>query len=373
MRRSARDWVVDSVLFLLAVLFGLFTSWMRLESTMPSPEWLFEVDQAVGMLGCIALWWRRRFPVHVAVALVVASTLSEMISGAMVIGLFSVAVHRPPRTSLAIFGLGLLSALGYSLLRPDPGVPMTVMFGFGLTLQGGAVGWGLMVHNRRKLVDSLRERALRAENEAKLRAEQAQHLAREEIAREIHDVLGHRLSLLSLHAGALSYRPDAPPAEVANAAEVIRDSAHLALQDLREVVGVLRAPVGELPQPTFADLPRLAAESERAATPVTLHLDVDGEPHGTPGRTAYRVVQEGLTNAHKHAPGAAVTITVTGRPGDALAVEIVNELPPRTGPGPEAGQGLLGLAERVELAGGEIEHGPGPAGWRLAARIPWPA
>ena len=96
--------------------------------------------------------------------------------------------------------------------------------------------------------------------EAELRAEQAQRSARDDIAREIHDVLGHRLSLLSLHAGALEYRPGAPPEDVARAAAVIRENAHQALQDLREVVGVLRAPVGQAPQPTSADLPRLLAE-----------------------------------------------------------------------------------------------------------------
>ncbi len=100
----------------------------------------------------------------------------------------------------------------------------------------------MAVRSRRQLVVTLRERARRAEAEAELRAEQAQRLAREAIAREMHDVLAHRLTLLSVHAGALEFRPDAPAAEVGRAAGVIRDSAHEALQDLREIIGVLRGP-----------------------------------------------------------------------------------------------------------------------------------
>ncbi len=149
----------------------------------------------------------------------------------------------------------------------------------------------------------------------RLRAEQAQLQAREAIAREMHDVLGHRLSLLSVHAGALEFRPDAPPDDVARAAKIIRESAHQALQDLRDVIGVLRAPVRELPQPTLAEVGRLTEESAAAGMRVTLTEKVDGEVPGLIGRTGYRIVQEGLTNARKHAPGAAVEVAVTGAAG----------------------------------------------------------
>jgi signal transduction histidine kinase len=151
--------------------------------------------------------------------------------------------------------------------------------------------------------------------------------AREEIAREMHGVLGHRLSLLSVHAGALAYRPDASTEEVSGAAEIIRSSAHQALQDLREVIGVLRAPVGELPQPTFADLPQLVEGSRKAGFPVDLTLDAPGPLPDRVGRTAYRIVQEDLTNAMKHAPGQQVTISVTGAPGNGLHVELRNAAP----------------------------------------------
>jgi signal transduction histidine kinase len=380
--RSRRDWVVDAGLFLLASGFAVVTAGARVEAgPLPEPAWLFDVDQAVAALGCVALWWRRRWPVELAVALVAVSTFSELVAGAMVVALLTVAIHRPPRTTAAVFALSLLAALVYVLLRPEPGVPGLLLFLLGVAVQGAAVGWGLFIRHRRQLVLSLRERAVAAETEARLRAEHAQHQAREQIAREMHDVLGHRLSLLSVHAGALEYRPDASAEEIARAAAVIRENAHQALQDLREVIGVLRAPVGELPQPSFADLDGLVAESSRAGMPVDLREETGGNVPDGLGRTAYRVVQEALTNARKHAPGAEVGVRVAGEPGHGLTVEICNKRgglrPPRAsrpGDPPErAGQGLVGLTERVALAGGRLEYGPtAEGGWLLSAWLPWP-
>ncbi|GAA4219329.1 histidine kinase [Streptosporangium album] len=372
-RRSPRDWAVDIALFLLAVAFGLLVSAERLQAPFLSPRWLFNLDQLAGALSCAALWLRRRRPVELAVVLVTLSAFFELVAGAMLAALFTVAVHRHPRTTAAVFVLSLLTAVVYVVLRPEPDTSSLLLLAFGVALQGAAVGWGLFVHHRRELVLSLRDRAARAETESLLRAEQAQHHVREAIAREIHDVLGHRLSLLSVHAGALEYRPDAPAEDVARAAKVIRESAHQALQDLREVVGVLRAPVGELPQPTLADVRQLADESGQAGMRVDLSEDVVGTAPDRVGRTAYRIVQEALTNARKHAPGAGVRIRLAGAPGRGLTVEVGNTAPAAAPmPGGRPGQGLVGLAERVDLAGGHLEHGPAAdGGWRLAAWLPW--
>lgn len=376
-QRGVRDWIVDTLLFLCAAGLGVIAAESRVTSaTVPSPEWLFFLDQVVGALGCCALWLRRRWPVQLAVVLLIVSSVSELIGGASVVALFTVAVHRPMRTAFAIFGLGVVTSVIFNAVRPDPTISFLWQMALALAIQGGLLGWGLFIRHRRQLIVELKDRAVRAETEAHLRAEQAQHQAREEIAREIHDVLGHRLSLLSVHAGALAYRPDAPTADIARAAEIIRESAHDALQDLREVVGVLRAPVGELlPQPKLDDVGGLVAESERAGMAVTLEERIDAVVPETAGRTAYRIVQEGLTNARKHAPGAAVTVLVTGAPGGGLNVEVINAAP--TGPpvpGPSSGQGLAGLAERVSLAGGRMEHGrTGVGGWRVCAWLPWPA
>ena len=131
----------------------------------------------------------------------------------------------------------------------------------------------------------------------------------------MHDVLGHRLSLLGMHAGALEYRPDASPAELAAAAGTVREQARLALRDLREIVGVLREESDEptTPQPTLADLPALVAESTTAGLRVDAHLDVIDPPNPT-GRHAYRIVQEALTNARRHAPGEVVVLRVEATP-----------------------------------------------------------
>jgi signal transduction histidine kinase len=377
---------MDTWLFLAAVLFGLLVIGGRLESSTQPPTWLFTADVLAGLLGCAGLWLRRRWPVGLALVLVAFSTFSEVVSGALVVATLTVAIYRPPRTTAAVFALSLLAALVYVVVRPEPGIPGWLLLLVGVAVQSAAVGWGLFIRFRRQLVLSLRDRAERAETEAQLRAEQAQQRARDEIAREMHDVLGHRLSLLSVHAGALEFRPDAPAEEVARAAKVIRDNAHQALQDLREVVGVLRAPVGELPQPTLADVRQLVAESGRAGMRVTLHDETSDVVPDLAGRTAYRVVQEALTNARKHAPGAQVGVHLAGSPGAGLTVEVRNDAPtagPDPGPAhasgpappdPGAGQGLAGLAERVALASGRLEHGPtAEGGWRLSVWLPWPA
>ena len=192
-----------------------------------------------------------------------------------------------------------------------------------MLITGVVVGWGLFVRVQRELVLSLRERAERVEAEQRQRVEQAREAERLRIAREMHDVLAHRVSLLSLHAGALEFHPDASAEEVAQAAAVIRSSAHAALEELRDVIGVLRegAPGDgpEPPQPTLAEIPALIEESRVAGMHVRWHIDVPGDAvlPAALGRAAYRIVQEGLTNARKHAPAAAVEVTITAEAGAA--------------------------------------------------------
>ncbi|MBH0247169.1 sensor histidine kinase, partial [Streptomyces cavourensis] len=322
-----------------------------------------------------------RWPVGLAVALTAVAVVEPVAVGALLVALFSLAVHRPLKPTAIVGAAALVTVPVQPLVRPDPqtGYVASVLFGVLLVLL--ALSWGLGVRSRRQLVLSLRERARRAEAEAELRAEQAQRLAREAIAREMHDVLAHRLTLLSVHAGALEFRPDAPTAEIARAAGVIRDSSHEALQDLREIIGVLRGPgdtgEGERPQPTLTTLDALIEESRQAGMRVTLDQRV-AAPEAAPaatGRTVYRIAQECLTNARKHAPGAEVTVTVTGGPGDGLTVEVANPAPNEPFERvPGSGQGLIGLTERATLAGGSLEHGPTPdGGFLVRARLPWPA
>ncbi|MFH8770111.1 sensor histidine kinase [Streptomyces sp. NPDC017958] len=378
-RRTARDWVVDFSCFLLAVVLGLAAA-QSLPQEPGLPYSLAVLDQVLGALACGALWLRRRWPVGLAVAMIPVGFLSNTAGGAGMVVIFTLAVHRPFRHVAWIGGVELALLPLFYWLRPDPELPYAGVVAFTVLLTVSLIGWGKFVRSKRQLMLSLRDRARRAETEARLRAEQAQRLAREAIAREMHDVLAHRLTLLSVHAGALEFRPDAPRDEIARAAGVIRESAHEALQDLREIIGVLRAgesddAAGSRPQPTLAALDALVGECREAGMKVTLDQRVT-DPAAVPasvGRTAYRIAQEALTNARKHAPGTDVTVRVTGAPGSGLTITVRNPAPESdAAPVPGSGQGLIGLTERATLTGGSLEHGAtADGGFEVRGWLPW--
>jgi signal transduction histidine kinase len=380
--RSTRDWVVDSLAFVIAVFVGLAV-FGDAHAHNDYPDWFVLLDLLCGAAACVALWWRRSRPVELAIALVIAGTFSSTVAGAAAIALFTVAVHRPFRVVAPIALAVIATQPIYMAIFPAHDTPYAVSMALSVLIIGVVLIWGMFVRARRQLVQSLRDRAERAEAEQHLRVEQARAHERARIAREMHDVLAHRISLLSLHAGALEFRPDAPPDEVARAAGVIRSSAHQALEDLRAVIGVLRDDPGgaepERPQPTLADLPALIDESRGAGVRVasTWRLDADAVVPEALGRNAYRIVQEGLTNARKHARGAAVDVTVDGAPGVGLEIEVRNRLPVGAFAAagiPGTGTGIVGLSERASLAGGRLEHGRTEAGdFRLWAWMPWPA
>ncbi|MFI8340994.1 sensor histidine kinase [Streptomyces sp. NPDC085639] len=384
--RTRRDWAADLGLFLFAACFAAVSS-----QSIPVPESLGAgwraADQVVGGLGCAAVLLRRRWPVQLAVVLLLAGSVAHYLTGPAMVAVFTVAATRPWKATawVAALAFGPLPVLLWRLPEMSEERAGAAVTYFALI--AGSIGWGLFRRSRRQLIASLRERAELAEADAESRAERARMEAREEIAREMHDVLGHRLSLLSVHAGALEFNPGAPRAEIERAAGVMRESAHLALHDLREVIGVLRTgsadgPAdGERPQPELADLPRLVAEGRAAGG----RIELAGPPGGAAppplvGRTAYRIVQEALTNVRKHAPGAHVDVRVAGGPGDGLTVEVRDTGPagpdPARGTVPEpalagGGQGLIGLAERARLAGGELTALPADGGFRVHAWLPW--
>ena len=377
-RRSTRDWIVDFACFFVAIVFGFLVFADGMDGMSDDQQFF---DLVGGLVASLALWWRRRWPVGVALFIAALNVYSASSSIAGAIALFTVAVHRRAAVAVALALLTVAITPVYLDLHPEDDVPYWVSIAIGVLASFGVVAWGMFVRARRQLVLSLRERAERAEAEQHLRVDQARQHERARIAREMHDVLAHRISLLSLHAGALEFRPDAPPDEVARAAGVIRASAHDALEDLRTVIGVLRE-VGseepEPPQPTLADLHALIGESRAAG----MHVGYDArlaEPAAVPsatGRSAYRIVQEGLTNARKHAHGAAVEVSVYGAEGAGLTIEVRNRLPVGVAATaiPGAGTGIVGLAERASLAGGRLEHGRTANGdWRLWAWLPWPA
>jgi signal transduction histidine kinase len=300
--------------------------------------------------------------------------------GATPIALFTVALHRPARVAIALAGLHATAvAVVYGLVL---GLNRTYYesVAFLVLLHVSLVAVAMLIRSQRQLVASWAERARQAEEGQRLRVEQARLAERERIAREMHDVLAHRVSLLAVHAGALAVRRAAPNAE-REAAGVIRQCAHDALEDLRSLIGMLRTPAEDRPQPTLDDVPALVEQSRSTGTDVGLSVAGDEEVPAPLGRHAYRIVQEALTNARKHAPGAAVRVKIDVQTGSGLTLNIDNALAAQRGspihelgaPLPGAGAGLAGLRERVHLVGGRLEHGPTAAGkFQLKAWLPWP-
>jgi signal transduction histidine kinase len=332
------------------------------------------LDVVVASLGVVLLWWRRAIPLAVTLAgIVVLIVTGDPLT--MLIGLFTLAIRRRDHVLVATAVGAALALIARGLIDEDWDHPWTTFLG-GVLGAGFAAAAGAYVGARRDLVDSLRERAERAEHERELRADQARIGERARIAREMHDVLAHKVSLIALHAGALEVNTD--DAQVRESAALIRTTATQAMDDLREVLGVLRAGGGlddELRPPSGTDdLGRIVDASRAAGVRVALAVDAPALPDAL-ARTAHRVVQEALTNVHKHARGAATTVTVTGDAARGVTIEVVNQRPVASDALlPGAGAGLAGLRERVGLVGGTLDAAPTVSGgWRVAAWLPWPA
>jgi len=374
--RTRRDWIVDSVLFLLAAVLALASAMTSARQGLHGP--LLVIDAIGATMACLALWWRRRWPLGVGLAVVAVQVVSPAAGVPGVVSLYTVAAYR--RWQLAFLVAAAQVALLPLARAIHPGGVSPAVYYLGGTFGPAVVvAWGMF---RRTRLQAQRERARRADAEEQLRIEQVRYGERTRIAREMHDVLAHRISLLSLHAGALEFRPDAPPEEVARAAAVIRASAHQALEDLRAVIGVLRdgpdGPGPEPPQPTLAALPGLLEESRAAGMRIQAEVglpDLAAVPDAI-GRHALRIVQEALTNARKHATAAPVELRLDGAPGHGLTIEVRNPVPALATAEPKipgTGAGLLGLAERATLSGGRFEHGLDEHGqFRLHAWLPWP-
>ncbi|WP_420813789.1 sensor histidine kinase [Microbispora catharanthi] len=223
---------------------------------------------------------------------------------------------------------------------------------------------------------SLRERARAAEREQRQRIDQARLAERVKIAQEMHDVLAHRISLLAMLAGGLAYRTDLGPEQTREAALAIQENAHQSLNELRAVLRTLRDDGAvEAPQPNLTHLDALFGEVRAAGQQVEVDDSIDGReslPAQT-GRHAYRIVQEALTNARKHAPGARVTAELGGRPGEGLRIRVTNPTRSGSASGPGGRLGLVGLAERTRMAGGTLSHTIQGGRFILDVRLPWEA
>lgn len=379
--RTARDWSVDAAAFVIAAALGAVILSVSVDDAAnPMTSGQVAIDIAFGAVCCTSLWWRRRWPVGVALVCVLLGAFSTSGTVAGLFALSSLAVHRPVRPALFVAALFVPSAVVCStwLGRTDTWSVMVPT----VALAAAAVAWGMYVRARRQLLSTLRDRAERAEADQLLHAERARLAERTRIAREMHDVLAHRISLVALHAGALEVATDLPPAQVQESAALLRSTAHQALEELRDVIGVLREEPGQkrpstVPQPTLADIPRLVEETRRSGAKIDFEMQVEGAAAapGPLGRDAYRIVQEALTNITKHARGTLAQVRVAGAPNHGLHVYVRNPAVvgahDRPAP-PGSGTGLLGLQERVALANGVLVHGPDASGdFVVEADLPW--
>lgn len=347
------------------------------------------------VLGAVALAFlplRRRYPLAVACLTTAMSVFSAASMGPATLAIVSMATWRRWAWVVVAGAMSLAAGIvSEAVYRPrvSPGedsffgVAGTVLLG--LVFFAATVATGYYIAARRELIATLHERLQIAEREQALTTKAARDAERTQIAREMHDVLAHRISLVALHGGALAYREDLSRAQTADTAQTIQANAQLALTELRQVLGVLRADQRsgdvEQPQPTLAELPALLADAREAGSVVTLDTsDLQTEPGRhlpklpeTLSRTSFRIVQEALTNARKHAPGEPVTMRLAGAPGARLELEVRNLVGVKPVAGlPSAGLGLAGLAERAQLAGGALQCGERPDGYFVVqATLPW--
>ena len=367
-------WRYSLVVVIAAVAWWELAAWQWSND----PAW-FAVDLSVG-IGCLVLvFWRRRWPVMIALVTNAVAVISASAGGPATLALVSLATRRRWREIIPVSLVTLAGGVVFDRINPASDEPWQVTIPIIAALIGVAVGWGMYIGSRRELLATLRLRAETAEAEQTARLSQARTAERTRIAREMHDVLAHRISMVTMHAGALSYRDDLTPEQVRETAGVIQENSHQALTELRQVLGVLREEPGdadpERPQPSAQDLAALIEDARASGMNVISELGpVEAIPDML-GRTAFRVVQEGLTNARKHAPDTLVLVELSGGPGDGLTIEVRNLL--RVGSSldvPGSGLGLVGLAERTALVGGRLWHGVTPdQRFTLKVWLPWPA
>lgn len=327
----------------------------------------------VGLAGAAALWWRRQHPVAVTTIGVAVFVITQ-VPVVLAVGLFSLAIRRRDRVLVL---MTLVTAAAFTVVPAVQSSSSWVGFlASGLVEAALLTAAGSYIGARRDLLTALRERAAQAEEQQELRAEQAMLGERARIAREMHDVLAHKVSLIAMHAGALEVNADAGPDQVRQTAGIIRTTAREAMEDLRDVLGVLRAGSNGdgtdlAPPPRGADIERIVEASRAAGVRTDLMMEV-GEMPDAVARTVHRVVQEALTNVHKHARDAATSVRITGDGARGVTVEVVNRRPVASAALlPGSGTGLLGLRERLALVGGTLESGPCPdGGWRVVAWLP---
>ncbi len=367
----------------------------------------------VGVALMVAVIWRDRYPVQLALAGVVGTLAFQLGPTVALIGLMSVVRLRPRDRAVQVGALvGVLTVarvwvdvradaatepFWHSLfagIRPDDAWWLGPLIG--LALVAGFAGLGLWIRTRAELASATRQVEDGRAQVGALTDQVSRQAERERLAREIHDGLGHKLSILSIHANALQAITDSATAATTNgspdsrasaqlkeSAQVVQETAARSVTELHGLLDLLRNPGDPdiaAPTKTLSDVRKLIDESVAAGMPLiaTVFLDDSAEADRHIAQATYRIVQELLTNARKHAPNIPIRLELRGGPRDGtISVTTANHLPPQvpTQPGTErarVGTGLSGIRERVEHHGGTMAAGLDPQGaFRVSVRLPW--
>ena len=351
----------------------------------------------IAMAAAVSLAWRRRFPELVALGTGVLTLVLPIDPVAALIAFGSMMVRRVDRVTV---GLGVLvtAATGVSTWRDSRGttidssfwqlfrssdksatfapLPWWVVALITVAVVGAVVGMALLLRSRSSLTQAQLAVAEQRATVDHLSDEVGRQAERERIAQEVHDALGHRLSLLSLHAGALEVTSGDNPG-VAESAALVRANAQQSMADLRSLLAMLRQPdspdvVATVPR--LDDVPALIDETVSTGVNIvsTVQLEALARLDDTTSRSAFRVTQELLTNARRHAPGIGVRVAIRATPELGVEIVVGNHLPPHVPVEFRPGSGLDGIRTRVMALGGDFrcfvdDHRV----FRVAVRLPW--
>ncbi|WP_188543657.1 sensor histidine kinase [Rhodococcoides trifolii] len=381
------------------VAFCLFCTFMTagLAGFSGSPPWSVAVGSVLNFAAGVALIWRRQKPWLVLAVSVAGPLLFPTDGTAALFALFAVtAVARGWRlvgATVVVF-FACSASLSYDAYRrrdysvltigirvdktgpaPEWNLPLWVpcMVALGLVL----IVLGIAYFRRTKtdLDNAVRSRDHVTAQSAKLREEMLLTEERARIARDMHDTLAAGLSRISLLAGGMQVNSGDGPAKVSNTASLIRSTAHDSLDELKRIIGVLRgSDTGGIDsgRRSIAGIGDLVDSARTTGMRVRYVQDVaPGDVGPLTSHVAYRVVQESLTNAHKHSPSSPVQVSVGGSDASGLTIEVRNHLAGTVSSTPGAGHGLGGLTEQVGSAGGHLTSGAAQGGFVVTAWLPW--
>ena len=364
--RAVPPRVVD---LLLAAAVGLVTVVSAVvEDSQSSDQSITAFGWAMLALQIVPLVWRRRAPL-IVVGLTLAGALAygvrplpdPTIMFGPALALYTAAAHRTRRQYLPL-ALAVMVVAAFGIAFGDESDAADVTVGYFVGVTAWVVG---------DMVRTQRERAALLVARRDEAVQRAAAYERVRIARDLHDVVAHHVSVIVVQAEAAQEVLAARPEQAGAAMATVADTARSALTELRRMMGVLRSDATTAPQPDLAALDELAEVVRRAGLPVTLRR-TDPVPPVDPviGLTTYRVVQEALTNVLRHAPGATRADVDVAVDDHALLVTVSDDGPPVAAPG-STGLGLVGMRERVGVLGGTLDAGPcAGGGFRVRARLP---